>query len=144
MLSHVMILSAKSLGVWSHHRAHSQAFRAGSCQVMEVSLAQTRSACVPHAKRPIPLSRRQTERRSELVLGRCSRTGRKNQDGAADILQTSGNVAFRFGWLQSHTASGVNSWSHKNVDEIPQTAPLSEGCGCLSWNKRFWVKSIFL
>lgn len=101
-----------------------------------VSGTNTTHARVPHAKRPIPLSRRQTERCSEPLVGRCSRTGRKNQDGAADIPQPSGNVAFRFGWLQSHTASGVNSWPHENIDENPQTTSLSEGCGCLSWNKK--------
>lgn len=136
MLSHIMILSADSLCVWCRYGANSQALWVGSCQVMEVSLAQTRRACVPHAKRPIPLSRRQAEWCSEPVVGRCSRTGRKNQDGAADVPQTSGSVAFRFGWLQSHSASGVNSWSHKNIDEDPQTTPLSEGCGCLSWTKK--------
>lgn len=30
----------------------------------------------------------------------------------------------------------MNSWSHENIDENPQTTPLSEGCGCLSWNKK--------
>lgn len=80
--------------------------------------------CVPHAKRPIPLSGRQTEWCSEPVVGRRSWTGRKNQDRAADVPQTSGNVAFRFGWLQSHTASGVISRSHQNIDEDPRMTPL--------------------
>lgn len=127
-LSPIMILSAEWLCVWCRHGAHSQALWVGSCQVVEMSLAQTQWECVPHSNWPISSSRRQAVRCSEPVVGRCSRTGGKNQDGAPNLPQTSGNVAFRFGWLQNHTASCVNWWSEENINENLQMTTL---CGPL-------------
>lgn len=123
-LSHIIILSGKSLSVSRCHRAHSQALWVVSCQVMETSLAQTRCECVLNAKQHVSLSSRQTEGGFETVVGKHSWTDRANQRRPPDVLKTAGKVTFRFGWLQSHTALGVSTWSHKTVDEKPQTTPL--------------------
>lgn len=111
-----------------------------------VSGSNTARACVPHAKRPIPLSRRQTERCSEPVLGRCSRTGRK-KIRTERLASRRHQEAWHLDVADCrHTASEVNSWSHENMDENPHTAalpPPSEGCGCLSWVKKVLTEISF-
>lgn len=143
VLSRIMILSADSLCVWCRHGALSQALRVGSCQVMEVSLAQTRHARVfrmqngpsrcPDVKQSDALSRWLADVQGPAGKIRTERlTSRRHQEAwHLDVADC------------SHTASGVNSWSHENMNENPQTTPPSEGCGCLSWVKKVLTEISF-
>lgn len=68
-----------------------------SCQVMKMSLAQTRLECVLNAKQPVSLSSHQTEKGYETVVGKRSRTARASHSRPPDDLKILGKVPFRSG-----------------------------------------------
>lgn len=96
-LSHIIILYGKPLCVSRCHGAHSQVLWVVSCQVMKMSLAQTRCECVLNAKQPVSLSSHQTERGYETVVGKHSRTDKASQSRPPDVLKILGKAPFRSG-----------------------------------------------